>query len=249
MARCKQCGRFGLFLQLNEYDLCASCQQLNRKIAECVANAITGSKLHTSAPAKVEPKYPKKATYIKDTDGKRISKKECTCLYDLSALLEVGANAYILGSNANKELAIKDIMRIVDGISDARTICPEIPAVDANVAALKFDYNEDDFDHGRIVAIRFCPKTPTGKQPLIQYGLGYRFNDDFFGEVHYSKDGLDRGSAIIWKRTRFETPTCIRIDGTCWAVNFKRHATGKISVYSINRNENGTKVPIYRAKK
>nr|DAP80389.1 MAG TPA: hypothetical protein [Caudoviricetes sp.] len=249
MARCKQCGRFGLFLRLNEYDLCASCQQLNREIAESVARAITGSNSPIIAPVKAETEYPKKPTYIKDEEGKRISKRECVCLYDLSALLEVGANAYILGSDENKEQAIKDIMEIVRALKKARTICPEIPEVEANISALKFDYTEDDFDNGRIVAIRFCPKTPTGKQPLIQYGINYRFSDAFFGSVYYSKDGMNRGSAIIQKKVRSETPLCVHIEVTGWTVNFRRHATGETDVHSIDRNDGGgVKVPMYRAK-
>lgn len=250
MGRCINCGRRGLFLRLDAYGLCSSCQEENRRIAEMAAHIITGSTTHITDPIQTESEYPKKSIYFKDSEGNRISKKEYPCVYDYSALLEVESNGYMLGSDTNKQQAVNDIMCIASGLEKAIEICPEIPFYKANASALKFDYIADDYYVGKISALRFCPKTPKGNLRTILYEMNYRFMEDLFGEISYSKNGLYGGKITIWKRKRIETPTSSRTEGTCWQVDLRKSDSGEIIVNSITRHSKcGNRELLYRAQK
>lgn len=240
MGKSNSCARNGLFLWLDK--LC-------RHVAESIKGMKNKPMMNTSAYAWLRTGLPKKELYIKDTDGKRISQSEYTCLYDLSALREVGENAYTLSGRANRQQAINDIMNIVGGLNKARKICPDMPFILTNVAALKFDYVEQDFNLGKIVTLHFRPKTPTRRMPLLQYDIQYHFSDDFFGSVSYSKDGVNRGNIILWIRKRAGVLTHANINHICWDINVRKSSAGEITIHSIDKHLNNDRISVYRARK
>lgn len=240
MGKSKSCARNRLLLWLDK--LC-------RHAAESIKGKKNKPMLNTSACAWLKTGIPKKEPYIKDNDGKRISQSEYACLYDLSAVREVGENAYILGGRANRQQAINDIMTIVSGIKKARKICPDMPFILANVAALKFDYAEEDFNLGKIVTLRFRPKTPTGRMPLLQYDIYYHFSDDLFGSVSYSKDGVNRGNIILWSRKGAGVFAYADTNYICWYINVRKSSEGEITIHSIDKHLNYDRIPVYRARK
>lgn len=249
MGKCKQCGKFGIFLPLNENGLCEKCQKQNRAFVEWVASKVTGSN-RTSKPNKSDTssiRYPRKPSSFKAHTGGRISKKDYSGIYDLSGMLEVDNNYYVLSNEANREKATSDIMELNRFIDEAKAICPDMRDIHIYKSEIRFEYNPDD-EARTYTIMGFCPKTKSGNLPVCRMEMSFFPCRDLFGKIFYSCEGIHKCEITIWRRTETRDASSVRFGGTCWTIKVAK-VKGELKVNSIDRTIDGYKTPVYRASK
>lgn len=248
MGRCKQCGRWGLFLQRNEKSLCPKCQTTNRKIAEWAVGQMLGT-----SPTKTNVHFPnisesikhREVLDIKSSDG-CVIEKDYINAYDLDHLLEIDNFYYILNGQQNIERATNDILGLNQYIRQARQIDPAMPRATIAKESIKFEYKSAMEESERsYTTLSFYPKTKTGKLPLRRARVCFRANRNLFGNIDYSSDSIHAAEIMIWARKTVQSSECIRFGGTVWAVKLRK-ASGALAISTIQKGIDGNKRIIYK---
>lgn len=244
MGKCVRCGRKGLFVRVNGDGLCATCQGISEAIA-AVANAITGSHNHCKLSQPEKPIIPKRSTYLKDRDGKRITKKDYSSIFDMSAFSELINNAYQIDGENNRSIIQRDAVETVNRVNALAVDDFDVPHVCVEGLRLDFDYVKDREPNN--TTAQFEPKY-NDKLPNPCITVRFFFDKDLFGDLEYDKNRLCGGRVVIWHRTKIETPTNVRIGGTCWVSRFME-IDGNMELFEAIKTIDGKRQVIYRRRK
>ena len=244
MGKCVKCGRHGLFVRVNGDGLCATCQGISEAIA-AVANAVTGSRWNCKPSKPEKTIIPKRSTYLKDRDGKRITKKDYSSIFDMSAFSELINNTYQIDGEHNRSIVQRDAVEMVKLAKALEVDAFDIPHVETDGLWLDFSYVES---RGQCnTTAQFGPKY-NGKMPNPCMTIGFAFDEDLFGVLEYDKNELCGGKIIKWRRTKIEAPDYVRLGGTCWVARFIK-IDEKMELFEAIKTIDGKHQVIYRRRK
>lgn len=244
MGKCVKCGRHGLFVRVNVDGLCATCQGISEAIA-AVANAVTGSRGNCKPSKPEKTIIPKRSTYLKDRNGKRITKKDYSSIFDMSAFSELINNTYQIDGEHNRSIIQRDAVETVNRVNALVVDDFDVPHVRVEGLWLDFNYVKDREPNN--TTAQFEPKY-NDKLPNPCITVRFFFDEDLFGDLEYDKNGLCVGRVIKWRRTKIEAPDYVRLGGTCWVARFIK-IDKKMELCEAIKTIDGKRKIIYRRRK
>lgn len=251
MAKCKGCGRRGLFLRLQN-NLCENC--LDRLFPNGVG-AFGMTKDMFLHPDKyfVEEKPLERGTAnevpnkITLSDGSKMPMEEVPTEYDLSGIKIIDSNCYEIISEENINRAKGDILRLNPLLDKAKHICNTLPSYRFKTGLLNFKF--DPWASTRnYCTLSFSALTKTGKMPRHPVHLYIAQNENLHGEIFYGQNGnIDRAEIIMLTIVSYNSPTEIiqKCDAYSIVLASMDH---QLEIKYIYRHIDGIKKKIYDAK-
>lgn len=248
MAKCKTCGKSGLFLRLQK-GMCSSC--LN-SVFPMRIGAMEITKDNFLHPEKYEVKEePLKRELSSEIDGKitasngtKIEVGLFVCPYGIEGIAVIDNHFYEITSSENIKRAKADIISINARIRDAKRYCKTIPDYEFNESRLSFKFNPYSAIR-RYSILSFAPLTKSGKVSLNPTTLHINYSDELHGKIMYNRAGSVNRIEIITSETKqVETNGVIKGSCTIHELVFVKREEEIITRF-IYRNKNGTKTKVY----
>lgn len=213
MAKCKTCGRRGLFLKL-EKSMCADC--LNRLFPSgSEPFGLTKDMFLNPEKYIVEEEPIKRNTesevrgMMTAEDGSKIPVEMLNGFYDCDGLKIIDHNYYELTSTQNIDRAKNDIECLNEHIDKAKRLCKSIPDFRFKKELLLFKFEPFAYTRNYCM-MSFSPLTKAGKLCSAPMTLHIVQGEHLRGKIMYDKIGnITRAEVSINVVTRIEKPTLI----------------------------------------
>lgn len=262
MAKCKGCGKWGLFLKLQN-GLCSSCiDSLWSKDAKPLISKEEFLNHDAHKPLPPDPVVMRDTGHVPEGhvvagSGEFLPVESLPDVFAVDGISRIDHNFYEITSAGNIERAREDILTMNALIEQANQKCSEVPLKLFRKEKINFRFSETAMSRD-YCTLEFAPLTKTGKLSKYPIRLGViqvnKESDpdhyDITGSIFYLKDGsVGKADLILHERV---TLTEKVVDGrqvlqsncTVYRLNIAV-VDGALTVKTIYRNEAGFRQRIY----
>jgi hypothetical protein len=251
MAKCKTCGKRGLFLKLQN-GVCSACLNSIFPIRIGVAEITKDQFLH---PEKYEVKEQplkrdtdlERPGKITASDGSKIDIGLFDSPFTLEGIKVIDSHFYEITSAENIQRAKADILSLNEHIKASKRYCKTIPEFSFVESKLSFKFDPYALVR-RYSILSFSPLTNTGKVSANPVTLHINHSDDLHGRIMYNRSGdINRVEIITSEKKETEKNGIINVSFTAHELIFTKQ-DGELRQRLIYRNKNGTKTKTYDSK-
>lgn len=251
MAKCKGCGKSGLFLKIQN-GLCSKCLESLFPSGQG-AFGLTKDMFLNPDKYRVEPEPLLRNTsaeiegMITALDGTKISRNILPSFFNLDGISIIDNNYYEITSASNIDRAKSDIISLNAYLDQAKRICRTLPDFRFQDTCLKFRFNPYAFSRDYSI-LSFSPLTKTGKVSNSPITLCINYTDNLHGKIMYDRDGNIFRAEVSTLTTKVTKSTnCIRSECTVHCVILSKQ-DGILKIRLIYRTKGGKREKIYDSK-
>lgn len=241
MAKCKGCGKWGLFLKLQN-GLCSSCvDSLWSKDAKPLISKEEFLNRNAHKPLPPDPVVMRDTGHVPEGhvvagSGEFLPVESLPDVFAVDGISRIDHNFYEITSAGNIERAREDIWAMNALIEQANQKCSEVPLKLFRKEKINFRFSETAMSRD-YCTLEFAPLTKTGKLPKypIRLGINQKSGPDHYditGSIFYLKDGSVGKAELILHGNAVYTLNASAMDGV-------------LAVKTIYRNEAGFRQRIY----